>query len=871
MDERLLAESVRSALEQNNSRILVKSIHNPERFAGILGSVLDEMRLLVVDCTDDSSLKKSFSLYFAGDVFPGTETAFEAGWRSHATEISLYSETSGLEVVAGLHSIKAEVKDFIVSGSVPSLKKQSVVKILASFAWSLPTVICFVNYSEGEDNPVSMLLGSSASPVPAVIVIGKDSGDLNGADAIIESGMMSPESIMKCFNGELEASSLEEVMLATGGDDGLVKLYSGLYALSGKVSSRLFSALGEFLDENPELAVFAKFAALFGMQFLPEEVFKLSGIANRSVFTTGRRINLWNGHLVGYFSSASTREYILHTISGTEKDRFLEKAATAVLDVRGRNSRSWQAAGDLYVRSGNRLSACEAYGKAAETGRGDRRKADMYRRAAHFSDEDAEQFLFLSALNLYRGELLPEALDVVKSIGNQYGNAVSVLRNLCTDSGDIDGDAGCPGIGETGFPELSREIVESRSLRKNGSYHKAERILLNCRGVPPLRSAVFLAELSEQLYKRGIVAGSLNVMMLARREAESLGAEWLERKALFASMKAWNRLGKHNRLRAKLGRLTELVLLSGNRRKLVSVYNLYANSLIYQQNLTEALDIYTASLRSLAAVPDSQKMRIVILNNIGVTQQMLYRASESLRTLMRQVRISVSSGNLSQACIAYGNMARIFINLCKTDAAEDCLETMIELAALGKIAEASEPVCSISSQLAFMKEDTETALSLIDQSIKLSIKGGKRRRHSYGLVMKGNMLLRTGRYEEASKVFAKSVDVSRAAGSEINQFLSEMKFTVAECFLGRSHPAELLSVKYRGDPEDTQKGEQMYYHWLLTGSRQSLTASAQLLSRGLSHGLYLHSYLFMLQQIKRHFPVSLADAIPLVHNYPSCH
>ncbi|MCD4707042.1 MAG: tetratricopeptide repeat protein [Candidatus Sabulitectum sp.] len=871
MSERALAESIRRELAENcGKRILLRNLHNTDKFLRALSSALDDMRILAVDCTDDDFLRKSLFKYFVGESFPDMEKAFEAGWCSHATEISLCSEGAGFEIVAGLHSVKAAVRDFLLDNFSQPPGKQVLAKVFSSFAWSLPTLICFVNYTGRQGDPASALQIGTSSRMPSVLVCRRDCGNFPGAYSILESGMMSHDSVRQYLTERNSRAVPEKVLIATGGEEGLVKLYAGLYDQTGEESDNVISMLDTFLQKNAQLSLFARTAALLGMQFLPGEVSMLSGIRSGGEFVSGRKINLWRGHLAGYFSSITVREHLIKDMLPVDRDKLLKKAAYAVLEFRGENSRSYQVAGDFMARAGMNGVATEAYERAAELAVIDLRKADMYKRAASLSENRRDPLLFNAALNLFRGEFYPEALDLLKSMKNPSNSAAGVLWGLCATSGDESLREVFAASGETDIPDLVVEIIESRNLYREGKYQKAERVLQKHAIGDSLSSVVCLVELGDQLYKRGLVESSLNTMIAAGREASSLGADWLERKALFTSLKARNRLGKHGEVESKLSRLIELTLLSGNKRKLVSVYNLYANTQLLQQRFSKALNIYSSALRILAALSETRAVRIVILNNMGVAQLRLFRTEESLKTLMRLVRISVSSGNLSQACIAYGNIARIFIHLWKTDAAEDCLETMIEFAGLGKIAGVAESICYISSQLAFLKNDSETSLSLINKSIQLSRESGKIRKLSMNMVKKGSMLLRLKMYREAVDTLTEAMGISRSAGSNLNTYLAEMKLTAARCFLGESQPADLLSVKYRGNPDDTQKGEQMYYHWLLTGSRQSLAAAAQLISGGLSHGLYFHSYLHMLQKIVQNIPASLADAIPLVHNYPSC-
>ena len=215
-------------------------------------------------------------------------------------------------------------------------------------------------------------------------------------------------------------------------------------------------------------------------------------------------------------------------------------------------------------------------------------------------------------------------------------------------------------------------------------------------------------------------------------------------------------------------------------------------------------------------------------------------------------------------------MARQFLDLWKPDEASDCLETMIEFAQLGGLKDVAEIINGISAFLAYMKGDSKTALELLDKAINMARETGKRRRLSLNLVKKGVILLRLERYEEAVSVLKIALEESLAVNSVLNSFVAKSKLTAASCSLGISHPSELLSLKYSGNLDLNHKGEVMYHHWRLTGSRQSQLATAVLLSRGLSHGIDWHSYLYMLQEVASTLPVSLAQTIPLLHNYPSC-
>lgn len=873
MSDIFLSETIfRELKEFGRKQILVRNLHGTRKFINVLSTVLDDMRILTLDCTDRDSLRESLLTYFVGDGLPEMDTAFEAGWRSHLTEMSLYSRGDGLEIAAGLQSIKEDIRQFLLHREGDErVIGQGLALLLSSFAWSLPTLICFIEYSGGKESMAEALHSGNFPKVPPVLVCRKDSGDYPWADVVLESGMMSPECLSLYLQEAASSATVAEVLAATGGEEGLVALYVGL--LGGSTPGDVYDMLESFLQSNQELALFARTAAVFGIEFLPDEISILSGIKLKpeSVHKAGVSINIWTGHKVGRFSSAGVRSHLLRSVSSEEKDELLRKAADVVIQFRGNNSRSCQAAGDLLARAGMNQRASDFYFRSAEHAAGDLRKGEMYRRAALLSENNKDHLLYLSALNLYKGEFFDEALAVIEPLVDSSVSTITMLQGLCITSASNSFSQAIEVPEETGVPELVPGVLESRILHRDGCYWKAERILLNCAaGGDSISSVVCLVELGEQLFKRGLVENSLNTSVVAMREAVLLGADWLERKALVTCLRVYNRLGNHKKVDSQLGRLIELTLLCGNRRRLISVYNIYANSQLLRHRYLKALSIYSTALRILTSIQEDHGLRIMILNNMGVAQRRLFRTSESLETMMRQIRISVSSGKLTTACFAYGNMARLFVDMNRVEEASDCLETMVEFAALGKVSEAAEPICYISSQLAFMEGDSENALSLMNESIQFSKESGKKRRLSTGIVKKGSMLLRMNKYREAVAVLGEGLSISRAAGTRLNVYIADMKLTVAKCFLGECDPVKLLSLKYIEDIEDTHKGEQMYHHWCLTGSRQSLVACAQFLSSGLSHGMHFYTYLHMLQDVAGNMPVGLADTIPLLHNYPSC-
>ena len=870
----ILKQIEEELLVKNKKRILLQNFIPESQFLRELENALQEsFRILVLDCTDDSTFRQSILAQFSCENSM-LETSFEAGWRSHATEISIYSKSRGLEVVAGLQAMKNKIKEYLLSDTDP-MSPIELARMYASYAWSLPTFLVLINFSEKNCSFLDELFSERYERVPPVIVCTTDRSSFSWADAVLISDLMSPNSISQYLLINGSDLSVDSVVKATNGEIGLVKIYFKLYSRFGIAEESVFLSLDTFFKKVPEVAAFLRCAAVIGFEFIPQEVSIVVEANPDSTLTfcleTDLIKELSNRFYV--FGSTSIWKYLLRSIEREEKDRILNKFVSVDHERRELDSKAYQTLAEIYIKLGQRSKAGEAFERAAILAEGCVVAAKLFKKASLFNSLDRDKLLLNSALNYYRAELYTEVKHILSQL--KYTSFSSYLLGRLTNGASISIDFSTDDVNnylaeEAEFPELLPDVLESKICYKAGKFFEAERLLLNCALKDEFTSLVCLVELGQQLYNRGLIENSLNTMMAAGNIASKMGISWLERKALFTFIKAANTIGRTGMVDKYFPRLHELTVLSGNTKKQVSVNNLYANSQLLRQNYSTALDIYSSSLKLLSSEDNAKDIELVILNNMSVAQRKLFQTDKALRTLMRQVQTAVSLGNLGRACIAYGNMARQFLDLWKPDEASDCLETMIEFAQLGGLKDVAEIINGISSMLAFMRGDSKTALELLDQVIEMARETGKRRRLSLYLLKKGSFLLRLKRYEEAVAILKVALEESQAVNSELNSFVAKSKLTASSCFLGICHPAELLTQKYSGNLDLNHKGEVMYYHWCLTGSRQSQLATAVLFSKGLSSGVSWHSYLYMLQDVASTLPASLAQTIPLLHNYPSC-
>ena len=855
MSEVLLAERVaREILSGGKRRILVRNVKDPEKLNAGISANLDTYQVLTFSGSDTDPVRECLFSYFTGDCVPDAQSSFEAAWRSHLTEIALIS-SDGMECAAGLHSVKDSFREYLLEGSTADTKH--LEKILVSFGKKLPVLFCFINFTPPAD------LITTCDHLPPFIAVFSGSSNFYEPDLVLNSDSIGESEILEILKAHDCLDSPCDVMRVTRGNAGLVLLYAGIHKVFGLSGRSVPEMLNAVFDLNPELRRFACAAALLSPGFIPSEAASISGTEGYPVFLQGREIHLWKGHLVASFLSETVREFVANSIGYTERGQILQKSSEVVISSRGISPVVLKYSGHLLASAGRTEEASEKFIAAGNTEEDQLTRAGYFRTAAALNPEVSARCLFQAALSLFRAEHTEEASGILEDASLAQHSDSSLLRRFCSEqcteclSHDI----------HPVYPEISPAILKSRSLHQAGLYSPAEKLLTEMAAKDDPGRLPALVELGDQLFKRGLYDQSLCVMRAALIFLKDQYSSWMETRIRYTLARVFNRTGRFREFQVNIERLMELSLISRDLTRLVSLYNMFANSMLLKMDLEKALKIYQAAIRT-AGREKSLKIKS-ILNNLSIAQRKLHRMDDSLKTLMRLVRVCVSTGDLARASVAYGNMARLFVDLSRFDSAGDCLETMIEFSDLsGK--HSRESICYISAQIAFAQHRVEDALLLIDQAVNLSRSAGSRRRLSLNLVKKGSMLLRAGFHSEAAETLRESLEISSLSNSLLNYAVARMKLKAAECFTGENQPSSLLSAVFSEGFEDTHRGEGFYWHWRLTGSRQSLTAAAQLLSTGLLEGLHHHSYLYMLQEIAPEIPVTLAAALPLVHNYPSC-
>lgn len=828
MAETVLAEKAAAGVLTGTDRIQVRNLYGVKRFLERLDHLLTDRRIIVFQLDDPDPIRTALLDYFTGDGQLDRELAFEAGWRSHATEIALIGGPSGLQAAGSLNPLKEPLREYLFSGTgSPGL----LPGLLSSFRLGLPTVFVLAGYQG------SPLFDDPQFPMPPVIALTDGVFALKDPGLVLDSGMISLPGIVALLKERELDIDPEEVFGITGGDEGLAGLYAGILSCTGIRPGTLKGMTSELFRNHADLAAMAGAAVVLAPGFVPAEAARAADLTGCGAHDFGRSLGLWKGFLVSDFTSRAVRELVRSILLPDGGDSIARACADSVISYRGRTSGSLALAGRLLLLSGDAEGASDLLEEAASKEERVFAASLLYRQAAlGTSGERHERLLFLSDVCRYRSGL-----------------------------GELPGQVP-PGMDLSGIPELDPAYQDARALLRDGNLHEGWIRLAAIASRSDLAAALALTEIGVHLLGRNMAEAAMNVARAAAIRASDSFSPWIESEALSVFVRACSRCGRFTAADRALERLMALALGSGCRRKLVQAYNLFANGLVIRNAYSSALRVYSSSLRSLD--DDTEDLRTVILNNMSVAQRRLYRTDEALRSLMRMVRSTISAGNLKAASTAYGNMARLFLDLWRHGSASDCLESMVEFRKLAGLGAIDDSVLYISAQIAFQRGDMENAVSLMDSAVEQARRLGNLRRLSLNLVKKGSMLLRAGSFEEAAAVLEEAIRTSAQTNSMLNVFLADIKGEAARCMLGRGRPERLLSIPSCGDPDEAHHGERFYYHWKVTGSRQSMAAAAVLLSRRLSTGIHHHSYLHMVQEIASEIPASLADTLELVHNYP---
>ncbi len=811
-------------LDRRSRRIHIVGLADAGSFLTRLSSLMPDTRLITFRFSMDDPYREGLREYFIGEGLPDHSTAFHAGWRSHLTEMALAGHGAGMEAAAGLGSVREPLWEYLTGSG--ELEPSCISRVLSSFSLVLPSVFILLNCRE---YPPPGLPDGSAPPL---VVISRGDWNMPGADLVIRSDTLPESAVREAILRSDLSAGLDVVMEATGGNAGLVELYLGLAGTSGITGPCVLEMLSHALDRDRELERFAAAAASMGGFFIPGETAAASE-TTLDKFQLGRTMGLWKGFMVGSFLSGEVAEFILERFGEPERRKLMLACVDSILSSGAEGSTPLARGGLLYLQLGMAVEARRCFMEAAEQEGSQLRRAGLYRRAAESGAPGKEEALFMESVCLYREKLAP-----------MPGHIPS-------------------GLTREDFMELSPELSAAVKAFSLGNTLPLADFASRGAGCLPLA----LVSMGEYLMGSGVTEGGMNVSRAAAGLARDLSMNWLETDALLCFCRGCNRTGRFSDLGKALGRLLELVLPSGNRRRLVAVYNIFANSLLLRTRYQDALRVYSASLRTLGHEADS--LRSVILNNMGVAQRKLFMTNDALETMMRFVRASVSQGCLEQAATAYGNMARLFIDLSSFDSAGDCLQTMLEFRSMAGLTGDDDSVLFIASQIAFHEGETDAAMELMERAIEISRSSGGLRRVSLNLLKKGSMLLSAGRLSDAAPVLADAVGASIGSRSMLNAFVARMKLAAARCLMGKEEPWKLLVIPVTGNPDDMHRGEQYYYHWKVSGSPQSMTASAHLLRRGLAAGLHHHFYMPMLKEIAEKAPRRLAEELSLVHNYPS--
>ncbi len=469
MAERELAERIsRELTDGGGVRILVRNVHRVETLLQNLRRVMENTYFLPIRFGAPEPVLEALRTHFMGNSLPDPERAFEAGWRSHLTEMALVSGREGMEAAAGLHCCKESLKGLLLHRLEPQQGTEVLFRsVLASFSKTLSTVICLLDYVH------TPLFVNLPGHFPPVVCLSPGRDGIPSPDAVLDSGCISREEVEAILLEEGVPVSSDEAIQATGGRAGLVGLYAGIVREYGIRQGKVFAMLDQVFLRDPGLHSFARAAAVLSPGFFHFEAGALSSAPGEEMFLRGKRIHLWRGSLMGEFLSGEVRRRILMGIPDETISELFERASSTVLHFRSGSPGALAFAGSLLARSNPGPRAACLYRRAAEITGCQHRRAELFRTAALLDPDHREEFTFQAALSYYREEMREEALELLEDDGLRDLSGGEALRALCSRSSEPPS----PSWDEGGHPELSRSIHCAGYHHGRGEFSQAEKHL----------------------------------------------------------------------------------------------------------------------------------------------------------------------------------------------------------------------------------------------------------------------------------------------------------------------------------------------------------------------------------------------------------
>lgn len=736
----------------------------------------------LLDIQLDNGMRSGLERLFGAQ---GHSDTFNDSWAALTVSLGIRGGAEGMEAAAGLQRHRDSIGGYLSNGA----------------------------RSEETSGALSCLLDCTARFMPAVLFL----ADLRKADDL----------------------TLELVVMTQGRARRSLRLPPMLGAISGGAPpfrARLVritrGTATSSLPVPAHLIALVKAASVFGQLFDPREAAELSRCSGdpSPLYLAGIWVATKGGP--SRFSDASARARFLDSLTPDES-RDLYAGAARIVSARGRVSPgTLKLAGDLFLRSGDGVSAGEAYLKAAtlEGGTTHPRAARLWGLVAAHCPGRFHEAQLNRSIHLFKGGFMELALEAAASaIPGFETRAKLLMLEILIHMGDdprakalsesLEGAVMSPG------DEAEHAILSLILNRRNAGpelvrteIERLRRFGLSARQMTRLQ----LVE-ARAMARHGMLHEAIRAAEDARAASTAQGFTWLAESCSIFIVSCLRKAGMLDAASAGCEELMRSASHSGNLEALCYALNNRGGIASSQGFHDEAARCYSGVGR-IAEKAGNRRLATTAAANLGVARMMDGRYEEALETFMRAVRLASEVGDQLRLAATYGNMTRIFLDMNRPGNAEDCLETMLELVRRSGPDHLLESALYLSARVHDLKGDCTAALALLSQASEMAARAGRKRNAClYGLY-RGLFLMHHGRHEEAAKALEDAVRECKDLDQQPNTDTARVCLAACHALLGRGDPGELLEQSAASSWRSV-RGTSGYWHWKLTGDLRSAVAA----------------------------------------------
>jgi len=762
----------------------------PEEAARLF-DIVRRRRPDMLDIQLDHGIRAGLERLFGAPGHPGT---FHDSWSALTVSLGIRGGAGGMEAAAGLQRHREAIGRFLSTG-VPGRET--------------PEALC-------------CLLDSIARFMPAFLV----AADLRRTDALTLE-------LIRMIQSNAPRSLVLPPLLGAM-PEGSPPFRARLVRISGQ--DRTCS-----LPVPTGLLGLVKAASVFGQMFDPREAAELSRCNEDPSPLYGSGIWVATRGGPTRFVNASTRSHFLNSLTCEESKELHSRAARIVSGRAKGCPGALKLAGDLFLRSGDEVSAGSAYLEAATCSSGSThpRAAHLWSLVAAHCPGQFHKAHLNRSIHLFKGGFMEQALEAAAGAMPAFETQARLLMlEILIHMGDeprakalAESLEGCRASGVmTSFEEAELAILSLILLRRNAEPGdvRAEVERLEATGLTRRQRTRLLLVEARAMARHGMLHEALAAAEAAGAKAAVNGFTWLAESCSIFRVSCLRKAGMLGAAAEGCVDLMRTASRSGNLEALCYALNT-RGGIASSQNLHEEAARCYASVGRIAEKTGNHRLATTAAANLGVARMMDGRYEEALETFMQAVRLASEVGDQLRLAATYGNMTRIFLDMNRPGNAEDCLETMLELVRRSGPDQLMESALYLSARVQDRKGDSEAALASLSEASEMAERAGRKRNAClYGLY-RGLFLMHHGRYEEAATALEDSVRECEGLDQQPNTDTARVCLAACRALLDLATPDALLEHS-TGSPWRSVRGTSGYWHWKMTGDLRSARTAIESLA-----------------------------------------